>query len=122
LQNGASPNPGDATVILRAAGPADGPWQRPATGTFGNIGRNRLEGPGLSNVDVSFFKNFQITERVKAQFRAESFNFANHINLANPGVGGNGACVDCPGIAGRITSMLQSATPRQWQFALRLEF
>jgi outer membrane receptor protein involved in Fe transport len=122
LQNGPSSNPSDPTVIFRAAGPADGPWQRPATGTFGSIGRNRLEGPGLSNVDVSFFKSFQITERVKAQFRAESFNFANRINLANPGVGGNGACVDCPGIAGRITSMLQSATPRQWQFALRLEF
>ncbi|HMV51949.1 MAG TPA: hypothetical protein PKD31_29670, partial [Blastocatellia bacterium] len=74
----------------------------------------------LSLWDVSFFKNFNITERVKAQFRAESYNFANHINLANPS--GNGACVDCPGAAGKITSMLQSATPRQWQFALRLEY
>ncbi len=117
LQNGASPNPTDATVIARAAGPANGPWQRPATGTFGNVGRNRLEGPGLSNLDMSFFKNFQVTERIKAQFRAESFNFANHINFANPST-----CVDCPGSAGRITEMLRSATPRQWQFALRLEY
>lgn len=117
LQNGPSPNPSDPTVIFRPPGPADGPWRRPATGTFGNIGRNRLEGPGFSNWDMSFFKNFQITERLKGQFRAESFNFANHINFANPNT-----CVDCPGSAGRITAMLRSATPRQWQFALRFEY
>jgi hypothetical protein len=109
-----------ASTALTVNGQTDGPWRRPQRGSFGNIGRNRLLGPGLSLWDVSFFKNFNITERVKAQFRAESFNFANHINLANPS--GNGACVDCPGTAGRITAMLGSATPRQWQFGLRLEY
>ncbi|HMV84144.1 MAG TPA: TonB-dependent receptor [Blastocatellia bacterium] len=108
------------SAALTANGQTDGPWRRPQRGTFGSVGKNRLLGPGLSLWDVSFFKNFNITERVKAQFRAESYNFANHINLANPS--GNGACVDCPGAAGKITSMLQSATPRQWQFALRLEY
>lgn len=108
------------SAALTANGQTDGPWRRPQRGTFGSVGKNRLLGPGLSLWDMSFFKNFNITERVKAQFRAESYNFANHINLANPS--GNGACVDCPGAAGKITSMLQSATPRQWQFALRLEY
>jgi len=51
------------------------------------------------------------------QFRAESFNFANHMNLANPNT-----CVDCPGSAGKITGPFQLVTPRQWQFGLRLEF
>jgi hypothetical protein len=105
------------SVALTANGQTDGPWRRPQRGQFGSVGKNRLLGPGLSLWDMSFFKNFTITERVKAQFRAESFNFANHINLNNPST-----CVDCPGSAGRITSMLGSATPRQWQFALRLEY
>jgi hypothetical protein len=81
------------------------------------VGRNRLLGPGFSQLDMSFFKKFSITERVKAQFRAESFNFANHMNLANPNT-----CVDCPGSAGRITGLFRLATPRQWQFGLRLEY
>jgi hypothetical protein len=105
------------STALTANGQTDGPWRRPQRGTFGSVGKNRLLGPGLSLWDVSFFKNFQITERFKATFRAESFNFANHINLNNPST-----CVDCPGSAGRITSMLPSATPRQWQFGLRLEY
>lgn len=105
------------SVPLTANGQTDGPWRRPQRGSFGNIGRNRLLGPSYSNWDMSFFKTFNITERLKAQFRAESFNFANHINFNQPNT-----CVDCPGSAGRITSMLGSANPRQWQFALRLEY
>jgi hypothetical protein len=105
---------------LTANGQVDGPWRRPARGAFGNVGRNRLLGPSFSQWDMSFFKSFAITERFKAQFRAESFNFANHMNLANPT--GNGACVDCPGAAGKITGLYRLATPRQWQFGLRLEF
>jgi hypothetical protein len=38
---------------------------------------------------MSFFKTFPVTERCRIQFRAESFNFANHTNLANPN-----SCVD----------------------------
>jgi hypothetical protein len=94
-----------------------GPWRRPERGTFGTVGRNRLLGPSFSQWDVSFFKNFVVTEGVRAQFRAEAFNFLNTVNLANPN-----ACVDCPGTAGRITNIFQLATMRQWQFGLRLEF
>jgi hypothetical protein len=102
---------------LTANGQIDGPWRRPARGVFGNVGRNRLLGPSYSQWDMSFFKSFAITERIKAQFRAESYNFANHMNLANPNT-----CVDCPGSAGKITGLYRLATPRQWQFGLRLEF
>jgi outer membrane receptor protein involved in Fe transport len=108
------------SVPLTANLQVDGPWRRPARGTFGSLGRNRLLGPSFSQWDMSFFKTFAITERFKAQFRAESFNFANQMSLANPA--GNGACVDCPGAAGKITSLFRLATPRQWQFALRLEY
>ena len=105
------------SAALTANGQTDGPWRRPARGTFGNVGRNRLLGPGLSQWDMSFFKTFAITERFKAQFRAESFNFANHMNLANPNT-----CVDCPGSAGKITGLYRLSNPRQWQFGLRLEY
>jgi carboxypeptidase family protein len=108
------------SVPLAVNGQVDGPWRRPAAGTFGNVGRNSLLGPSFSQWDMSFFKSFAITERFKAQFRAESYNFANKTNLANPT--GNGACVDCPGAAGTITGLYRLATPRQWQFGLRLEF
>jgi carboxypeptidase family protein len=108
------------SVPLTANGQVDGPWRRPARGTFGNVGRNRLLGPSFSQWDLSIFKSFAFSERFKAQFRAESFNIANKMNLANPS--GNGACVDCPGSAGTITSLYRLGTPRQWQFGLRLEF
>ncbi len=57
----------------------------PAIGTFGNIGRNVLRGPGFGAVDFSVFKNTPLTERVSSQFRVEMFNLFNQTNFANPG-------------------------------------
>jgi hypothetical protein len=102
---------------LTANGQTLGPWRRPERGTFGNVGRNRLLGPSFSQWDISLFKNFVVTAGLRAQFRAEAFNLANTVNLANPN-----SCVDCPGTAGRITNIFQLAVMRQWQFGLRLEF
>lgn len=51
---------------------------------FGNVGRNRIYGPGLFNVDFSLFKNFKFSERFGAQFRAEAFNILNHANFGAP--------------------------------------
>src|SRR5262249_17854831 len=67
---------------LTSNGQTLGPWGRPQRGTFGNVGRNRLLGPSFWQWDVSFFRNFPVTDRVRGQFRAESFNIANHVNLA----------------------------------------
>jgi hypothetical protein len=39
---------------------------------------------GINNFDVSMFKNFRITERLRAQFRLETFNTLNHVQLAAP--------------------------------------
>lgn len=94
-----------------------GPWRRPQRGQFGNVGRNRLLGPKFQQFDASLQKTFSITERFKAQFRAEMFNVPNYVNLANPN-----PCVDCPGTAGRITNIFQLATMRQMQFGLRLSY
>ena len=60
---------------------------------------------------------FALTERVKMQIRAESFNFANHTNLGQPNT-----CVDCPGVAGRIFNTIANYVPRQWQMAARFAF
>ncbi len=102
---------------LTANGQVLGPWGRPQRGTFGSVGRNRLLGPSFQQFDASLSKTFSITERFKAQFRAEMFNLPNQVNLANPN-----ACVDCPGTAGRITNIFQLATMRQAQFGLRLSY
>jgi len=106
-----------ASAPLTANGQTDGPWQRPQRARFGTIGRNAIVGPSFVQWDMSFFKNFRIRENLQAQFRAESFNFANHVNLANPN-----ACVDCPGVAGRIFGAFPAYVPRQWQFAVKLQF
>jgi hypothetical protein len=46
--------------------------------TFGNVSRTiGMRGPGQVNWDVSMFKTFRVTERIKAQFRAEALNFTN---------------------------------------------
>jgi hypothetical protein len=105
-----------------------GAYQRPGIEQFGSR-RNVLTGPGFFNTDLSIFKNFIITERVRAQFRAEAFNVFNHVNLGQP----NG-CVDCDfdsktGLLkspvrsdGTITSIAPNALMRQFQFGLRFSF
>jgi hypothetical protein len=57
----------------------------PANGTYGNLARNQVVGPGFGDVDLSLLKNLPIyKERVRAQFRVEMFNVFNRINLAQP--------------------------------------
>jgi hypothetical protein len=43
-----------------------------------------IRADGVNNFDLSLFKNFQVSEGVKLQFRAESFNALNHVQFANP--------------------------------------
>jgi outer membrane receptor protein involved in Fe transport len=42
--------------------------------------RNQFFGPGYWNLDMNFYKNFKLTERVGLQFRAEFYNILNHHN------------------------------------------
>ena len=78
--------------------------------TYGNSGRNILFGPGLWNLDLSLHKVFTITERMRLQFRAESFNFTN-----TPAFGQPAATINALG-AGAITS---AGDPRRIQFGLK---
>jgi hypothetical protein len=59
-------------------------FARPAAGTYGNLGRNALYGPGFGSIDVSVFKRTPITERIRSEVRVEIFNISNRTNWANP--------------------------------------
>jgi hypothetical protein len=51
----------------------------------GNAARNSVRGPGYQKWDMSLMKNFYPTEKVRIQFRAETFNTFNHTNWSNIG-------------------------------------
>ena len=90
----------------------------PTLGTFGNVSRGTLTGPGLVNVDTSFFKGFKVSERVNLQLRAEAFNIFNHTNFFYPNsIVFQGA--NYSATAGQVTA---AATSRQLQLALKLIF
>jgi hypothetical protein len=43
-----------------------------------------IRSDGINNLDVSLFNNFKPTERTTIQFRFETYNSLNHVQLANP--------------------------------------
>lgn len=105
----------------------------PTTTRQGTLGRNALRGFPLSQVDVALRRQFNLSERVNFQFRAEFFNVFNHPNFADPvnfltsplfgqstemlgrslgsGVG-----------IGGLNPLYQVGGPRSIQFATRLTF
>jgi hypothetical protein len=102
-------------------------FSAPAVGTFGNQKRSALRGPGYWRTDASLFKKFKFTERVGGEFRIESVNFFNHVNLNNPdgfiGKFENGKLTPSGG-AGLINSTAYGGTDsqRNFQFAFKLSF
>lgn len=56
-----------------------------ALGTFGNSGRNTMNGPGLWETDAGLLKIFPITTRVNMELKGEFFNLPNRVNFNNPG-------------------------------------
>ncbi|MFL6353399.1 MAG: TonB-dependent receptor domain-containing protein [Bryobacteraceae bacterium] len=84
--------------------------------TFGNAGKNILNGPGGVTADMSARKIFSLTERWNLEFRAEFFNMFNHPVFAQP----DNFITDGPGAAGVITSTV--IPQRQIQFSLKLLF
>jgi hypothetical protein len=89
---------------------------------WGNAGRSSIRGPGLASADWSFWKEFDIRERIKLQFRWENFNFFNRTNLGQPNNTVDGSA------AGRITSLAGAGSGfgyvpmRRMQFGLRLSW
>ncbi len=98
-----------------------GMWYNPAAfvapaGTFGNFGRNYLRSSSVWDADVSLIKDTPLGdwEGKSVEFRFETFNLFNHVNLGVPGttIGQSSA--------GQITS--QVVAPRQLQLALKFIF
>ena len=112
----------------------------PLPGTYGNLQRGAIHGPGAWQSDLTLQKTFPIHEYVNMEFRAEIFNLFNHPNFANPpgtiapsfgasfqpgqpltsSTAGNG------GAFGRFNQTLSTSVGtganRQIQLALRLNF
>jgi hypothetical protein len=112
----------DRPNVLRnptLANPTPGRWFDtsafviPPRGSFGNSGRNILDGPGLQSVNVSVVKNFAVKESSSIQFRAEFFNLFDRANFDLPDL-----FVGSPTF-GRISSAGQ---PRRVQFGLKWLF
>ena len=91
--------------------------QQATPGTYGNLGRNVLVGPGYANTDASLTRSVPLRflgEKGRLSFRAEAFNIFNRVNLANPGNKIASATF------GKITAV--SGPPRILQFSLKVIF
>src|SRR5262249_8052087 len=135
LAPGASNNPTKGVSRGCAGVPAGTPAGTPALyfdpcaflpqplGTFGNLARNTLLGPGTAEVDVSVTKNFPIREGKRLQLRAEAFNLPNHPNFQAPTTTTRrifNAAGTLSSTAGVLTATTTSS--RQIQFGLKLIF
>lgn len=79
----------------------------------GNLGRNAIFAPGLENLDFTLSKSIFVTERVRFQLRADTFNTLNHTNLT-----GMVTTINTPGTFGQLTQ----ATARTMQLGGRISF
>ncbi len=108
---GCDPNSGPKTVLQ---------WMNtacfalPVSGTFGNVGRNTLTGPGLVTLDLALARVFSIRERMRLQVRGEAFNLANHPNFQQPSGTQNSPSF------GKISATLVDS--REIQLAMKLIF
>jgi hypothetical protein len=94
-------------------------YSLPTPGTYGNIGRGTLTGPGLADVDFSLFKDTALSEKTTMQFRAEFFNLFNRSNYGPL----NTTVFSGTSISPSAGSITTTATnPRQIQLGLKLIF
>ncbi len=82
-------------------------------GRHGNVGRNTILGPGLTNIDLGLHKDFNFSESKRLEFRAESFDFPNHPNWDRPVIDYGDD---------NFGKILSSRTSREIQLALKLIF
>lgn len=98
-------------------------WLNPAAfvtaapGTFGNLARNSVVGPGVVNFDASIDKDFHMpyNENHMLQIRVEAFNAFNHPNWGDPF-----AISSIPSLFGRVLGTATSM--RELQFGAKYVF
>jgi len=84
-------------------------YAQPANGTFGNMRRNSVYGPGLHVINGSIRKSFRIVERVSFDFTANATNLINHPSFANPDANiGTGHHAQITGVSqgGRVVELI----------------
>jgi hypothetical protein len=96
----------------------------PAPGTFGTVRRNQFYSPGYGDMDLSFFKNTRIKERVNIQFRAEMFNLGNRINFAPPSSANSGGTFTLSDTIGDYNGApgIGAGEPFNTQFGAKITF
>jgi len=103
-------------------------WARPQDGSLGNTGRNIIRGPGINQWDFSIFKNFQVTESVRAQLRFEGFNVFNHTQFVYPSGTNTNIAPANPGQQVSLTNVgtfgqfSNTRDPRNIQMGLKIYF
>ena len=112
------------------AGVIDGPsgwlnraaFSDPATGTFGNLGRNTERGPHFVQIDASLFKNVPLAGSQRLQLRVEVYNVINRLQLPTA----PNANFLAPATFGQFFNTFGRTegfgTSRQIQFAMRYLF
>jgi hypothetical protein len=100
----------------------------PSSPRQGTEGRNDIPGFGLTQVDLSLDRKFQMTERTALAFRADAFNFLNHPNFTNPPAYvefGPSFLVSQEMLnsgLGGLNPLFQEGGPRSLQLSLRIDF
>ncbi|MBV9612168.1 MAG: TonB-dependent receptor, partial [Acidobacteriaceae bacterium] len=128
VSNSERPNLVPGVSLMPAGGQTPTDWINaaafsvPASGTFGNAGRNLVRAPGLWQIDAAVAKRIALTERLGLQIRAEVFNVFNRAQYGSPQ-----ADLSSAQNFGAITTPVNqgatgSGTPRQIQLAARFVF
>jgi hypothetical protein len=95
---------------------------------YGDSPRNFARGPNLWQTDLGVSKRVLVNERVQFQFRCEAFNILNRAQYSLPleeiwlpPTGTSPASIE-PQVSTASTTPIGTGTPREIQFAMRLEF
>ena len=77
----------------------------PATGTYGDAGRNTIPGPGLFTLNSALARSFTMAERRRIEFRVETTNTLNNVNYTNLYTVVNAADYGLPSSAGAMRTI-----------------
>lgn len=115
----------------------------PAPGTFGNLARNALRGPGFSQLDMSLSRDIAVADKTRVTLRWDVYNILNHPNLSNPPAVLGGGLPSTPtgagiqpgqpftpvlagaafgGLSSTVGKLVNFGTSRQMQLSVRFSF
>jgi hypothetical protein len=95
------------------------PLSQMKLGSYGNAGRNFINGPAFFNTDLTLFRQFPIRERLTAQLRGEFFNLFNEEHFV-PVPGANTAAVNTTVGSGSFGQIISANPGRVIQIAAKL--